>query len=211
MRSLEQSLLRLGTGHIDIALIHDVDVWTHGRDAIEGRISEALTGAYPALHDLRAQGVVKAIGIGVNEADICARFARETDMDIVLLAAAIRCLKQRARCIFPAGRAKNIDVLLGGVFNSGILATRRHGRCALQLQARTARHPRRVTRLEQVCSNPRRAAAGGGIAFRCCPSRGEKRGARSRYAQEVADNIAAMTTPVPPALWQALKTEGCWP
>lgn len=75
MRSVEQSLLRLGTDRIDLLLIHDVDVWTHGRDAIEDRFREAMTGAYVALDRLRADGVVAGIGIGVNEADMCVRFA----------------------------------------------------------------------------------------------------------------------------------------
>src|ERR1700761_2307120 len=70
MRSVEQSLLRLGTDHIDLLLVHDVDVWTHGADAIEARFREAMEGAYVALDKLRAEHVVKGIGIGVNEAEM---------------------------------------------------------------------------------------------------------------------------------------------
>src|SRR6201996_7423129 len=70
MRSVEQSLLRLGTDRIDLLLVHDVDVWTHGADAIEARFREAMEGAYVALDKLRAEHVVKGIGIGVNEAEM---------------------------------------------------------------------------------------------------------------------------------------------
>ncbi|MBE7608186.1 aldo/keto reductase, partial [Salmonella enterica subsp. enterica serovar 4:-:1,2] len=69
MRSVQQSLLRLGTDRIELLLIHDVDVWTHGADAIEARFREAMAGAYVALDKLRGEGVVKGIGIGVNEAE----------------------------------------------------------------------------------------------------------------------------------------------
>src|SRR4029079_15783926 len=76
MRSVEQSLWRLGTDRLDLLLIHDVDVWTHGADAIEQRFREAMAGAYVALDRLRAEGVVAGIGGGVNEADMCVRFAQ---------------------------------------------------------------------------------------------------------------------------------------
>src|SRR5882757_8137849 len=74
MRSFEQSLMRLGINAIDVLLIHDVDIWTHGsREAYEQRLKEALAGAYKALLQLRDEGVVKAIGVGVNEVESCMR------------------------------------------------------------------------------------------------------------------------------------------
>ena len=92
MRSVEQSLLRLGTDRLDLLLIHDVDVWTHGADAIEDRFREAMAGAYPALDRLRAENVVAGIGIGVNEADMCVRFAEAGSFDVMLLAGRYSCL-----------------------------------------------------------------------------------------------------------------------
>ena len=86
MRSVEQSLLRLGTDRLDLLLIHDVDVWTHGVDAIEDRFREAMAGAYVALDRLRAEGVVAGIGVGVNEAEMCVRFAQAGSFDTMLLA-----------------------------------------------------------------------------------------------------------------------------
>ena len=124
LRSLEQSLLRLGTARVDVALIHDIDAWTHGAEAVEARYREALDGAWRALADLRAQGVVRAIGVGVNDAAICARVARDADPDCVLLAGRYSLLEQPALDDFlPLAQAQGIGVLLGGVFNSGILAT----------------------------------------------------------------------------------------
>src|SRR5690606_38450374 len=92
----EQSALRLGVDRIEIVLIHDVDVWTHGRETVETRFTEAMQGAYRALEKLRAAGAVKAIGVGVNEADMCERFARAGDFDTMLLAGRYSLLEQPA-------------------------------------------------------------------------------------------------------------------
>src|SRR5262245_44991818 len=124
MRSVEQSLLRLGIDRLDLLLIHDVDVWTHGADAIEDRFREAMSGAYVALDRLRGEGVVAGIGIGVNEADMCVRFANAGSFDVMLLAGRYSLLEQPALATFlPLAQRQGIGVLLGGVFNSGILAT----------------------------------------------------------------------------------------
>src|SRR5262249_481039 len=124
MRSVEQALLRLGTDRIDLLLIHDVDVWTHGAAAIEDRFREAMSGAYVALDKLRSEGVVAGIGIGVNEADMCVRFAKAGTFDVMLLAGRYSLLEQPALKEFlPLALEQGIAVLLGGVFNSGILAT----------------------------------------------------------------------------------------
>ena len=103
MRALEQSLHRLALPSVDIALIHDVDVWTHG-DAMEERFKEAMNGAYRALDELRRARVVKAIGVGVNESAMCARFANAGDIDTVLLAGRYSLLEQPALADFlPLG------------------------------------------------------------------------------------------------------------
>ncbi|MAS97225.1 MAG: pyridoxal 4-dehydrogenase [Verrucomicrobiales bacterium] len=123
MRSLEQSLLRLGRDRIDIALIHDVDVWTH-EDALEQRYAEAKEGAVKALTKLRNEGTISGFGIGINEADMAARFLDDCDIDVVLLAGRYSLLEQPALETFlPKAEERNVGVILGGVFNSGILAT----------------------------------------------------------------------------------------
>src|SRR4051812_37785641 len=124
MRSVEQSLSRLGTDRLELLLIHDVDVWTHGADAIEDRFREAMTGAYVALDKLRGEGVVRGIGVGVNEAEMCVRFAQAGSFDTMLLAGRYSLLEQPALAEFlPLALKQGIGIMLGGVFNSGILAT----------------------------------------------------------------------------------------
>src|SRR5216683_1880549 len=113
MRSVEQSMLRLGTDRLDLLLIHDVDVWTHGADAIEGRFREAMAGAYVALDRLRSEGVVAGIGIGVNEAEMCVRFAQAGSFDTMLLAGRYSLLEQPALAHFLLGHPAVVSVVLG--------------------------------------------------------------------------------------------------
>lgn len=209
MRSLEQSALRLGTDRIDIALIHDVDVWTHGPQMIEQRFSEAMEGAYRALEHLRAAGAVKAIGVGVNEADMCERFARAGDFDTMLLAGRYSLLEQPALATFmPLAERKGIGLMLGGVFNSGILAT------GPTPDARYNYHPAppqirdRVAAIEIVCARHgvplRRAALQFPLGHPAVASL--VMGAVS--PAEIADQIAELSRPVPAALWAELKARG---
>ena len=118
MRSVEESLERLGLERIDIAFIHDPD------DHWEA----AIGGAYPALERLRADGVVRAIGAGMNQSAMLARFAREGDFDVFLLAGRYTLLDQSALAdLLPICEQKGIAIVMGGVMNSGILADPRPG------------------------------------------------------------------------------------
>src|SRR6478752_10819876 len=109
---------------VDILLIHDADAWSHG--PVEGpkRYREAMDGAYKAPEKLRSFGVVKGIGIGVNDPVYAARYLREGDFDCLLLAGRYTLLEQPAlQEVLPIAQQKGVGVMLGGVFNSGILAT----------------------------------------------------------------------------------------
>jgi D-threo-aldose 1-dehydrogenase len=209
MRSLEQSLLRLGVGRIDIVLIHDVDVWTHGKDAIEGRFREAMDGAYRALEKLRSQGVITAIGVGVNEADMCARFARAGDIDAVLLAGRYSLLEQPAAADFlPLATEKRIGVMLGGVFNSGILATGAVPGAKYNYQPAPPEIRAKVDAIEAVC---RRHAVPLHVAALHFALAHPAVGAVVLGAvkpEEVDAQVAATGMHVPAALWQDLKAAG---
>jgi aryl-alcohol dehydrogenase-like predicted oxidoreductase len=123
LRSLEHSMQRLGTNAIDIVLIHDVNRRWQG-DLVEQRYAEAMSGAYRALHDLRAQGAIKAFGVGVNDWSILMRFAADGDFDCFMLAGRYTLLDHTALDTFmPECRRRNISVLMAAPFNSGILAT----------------------------------------------------------------------------------------
>ena len=122
-RSLEASLERLGLDRVDILLCHDIDVWTHG-DAQPGIFEAARNGALPAMRDLREEGVVRAIGLGVNEWAVCSRVLDEMDVDCFLLAGRFTLLEQEPLDEFlPKCTERNVSIIIGGPYNSGILAT----------------------------------------------------------------------------------------
>ena len=113
MRSIEGSLARIGADRLDIVLIHDP----------ENHIDEAMTGAYRALDRLRSEGVVTAIGIGINHWQPLIRLADEGDFDCFLLAGRYSLLDQgAAEHLLPLARERGISIIIGGVFNGGLLA-----------------------------------------------------------------------------------------
>ena len=123
MRSFEQSLIRLAVSKIDICLIHDVDKFTFGSE-VDHYFKLAMNGAYKAIQKLKEEKVIKAIGVGLNDADICAKFANEGDFDCMVLAGRYSLLEHESALndFFPIVDKKNIGIILAGVFNSGILA-----------------------------------------------------------------------------------------
>jgi len=123
MRSFEQSLLRLAVSKIDICLIHDVDKFTFGNE-VDYYFKLAMNGAYKAIQKLKEEKVIKAIGVGLNDADICAKFANEGDFDCMVLAGRYSLLEHESALndFFPIVDKNNIGIILAGVFNSGILA-----------------------------------------------------------------------------------------
>ncbi|MBO1737562.1 aldo/keto reductase [Leifsonia sp. TF02-11] len=116
LRSVEDSLTRLGLDRIDILFVHDPD--DHER--------EALDGAFPALAELRSQGVIRAYGAGMNQSAMLSRFVRETDLDIVMCAGRYTLLDGTAAAdLLPAAEERGVQVVVAAVFNSGLLATDR--------------------------------------------------------------------------------------
>ena len=151
-RSVEESLERLGLDRVDILYIHDPDEhW-----------EAALSGAYPALERLRSEGTVRAIGAGMNQAAMLARFADETDMDVFMVAGRYTLLDQAALPeLLPRCVAKGIAVMVVGVMNSGVLADPGSG-AHFDYQPAPGTIVDRVRRLTEVCDRhgvPLRAAA----------------------------------------------------
>ena len=123
MRSLEHSHLRLGLAKIDIALIHDVDFWTtKDRAVLEERFKTVMDGGFRALDELRKAGVIGAIGVGINESDTSLRFIKAGDFDCMLLAGRYTLLEQGGlEAFLPECVRRNVSMILGGPYNSGIL------------------------------------------------------------------------------------------
>jgi D-threo-aldose 1-dehydrogenase len=193
-RSLDASLARLGLDRVDIVLLHDPD--DHG--------DQALTQAYPALEQLRAQGAVGAIGVGMNQAEMLTRFVTDTDIDVVLVAGRYTLLDRSAAfALLPAALDRGIAVLAGGVFNSGLLAAPAAD-ARFDYEQAPAALIARARRLQAACERfgvPLRAAAArfplGHPAVASVLI-----GARS--AAEVSDAISLRAVDIPAALWDAI-------
>ncbi len=209
LRSLDQSLIRLGVDRVDIVLIHDVDVWTHGAAMIEQRFAEAMDGSYRALERLRGEGVVRAIGVGVNEAGMCERFARAGDFDAMLLAGRYSLLEQPALASFlPLALEKRIGVMLGGVFNSGILATGATADARYNYRPAPPEILDKVRSLEAVCAGhgvPLRRAA---LHFALLHPAVSALVLGAVKPAEVETQVEDLSTPVPAELWADLKAGG---
>jgi D-threo-aldose 1-dehydrogenase len=208
MRSVEQSLLRTGLSEIDILLIHDCDVWTHGADAGR-RFMEAMEGAYRALDKLRSEKTVAAIGFGINEADTCVKFARAGDFDVAMMAGRYSLLIQNGMAEFlPLAVEKNMGVMLAGVFNSGILATGAVPGAKFEYAAAPPEVMEKVRRIEAICAahgtSIRRAALHFAMAHPAVVS--VVLGAAN--PAEVAANAADADQAVPAGLWSDLKSAG---
>ncbi|CAB4534656.1 unannotated protein [freshwater metagenome] len=112
-KSLEDSLTRLGRDSVDIVYIHDADTW----------VQEAIDSAYPELHKMREEGIVKAIGIGMNWCATSIAMMKEMDLNVALIAGRFTLLDQSAQEeLYPLAMKKNVSIIAAGVFNSGVLA-----------------------------------------------------------------------------------------
>jgi D-threo-aldose 1-dehydrogenase len=201
MRSFEESLDRLGLDRIDILHIHDPD----------DHYDAAISGAYRALDRLRADGVIGAVGAGMNRAEMLSRFAREGDFDCFLLAGRYTLLDQVAlEELLPLCVERGIAIIAGGVYNSGILADPKPG-AHYDYQAAPAELLTRAQRIRDVCAHhgvPLKAAAQqfplGHPAVTCVVV-----GCRSQV--QLDESLAMFEFDIPPELWQDLKAQGLLP
>ena len=118
LRSIDDSLARMGVDHIDIALMHDC----------ENHSEEAINNAYPVLANLRDQGIIKAVGVGLNFVDVAMKIMKAVDLDIALIAGRYTLLDQSAgTALLDYALERQVDITIGGVFNSGVLADPKPG------------------------------------------------------------------------------------
>ena len=197
-RSIEESLERLRLSRVDIAYIHDPD------DHWEVAIDEA----YPALERLRDQGVVGAIGVGMNQSAMLARFAREGDFDAFLLAGRYTLLDQDALTeLLPLCETRGIAVLVGGVMNSGVLADPRPG-THYEYGPASPEVIERARGLAAACERhgvPLRAAA---MQFPLAHPAVTGLIAGVRTVEHLDEYPAHLRLPIPPALWDDLRDNG---
>lgn len=206
-RSLEQSLLRTGLDRVDILLVHDVDFWTTGdRMVLEDRFRDVMDGAHRALVDLRSQGVIGAIGVGLNEADMSARFVRAGDFDCVLLAGRYTLLEQKSLDDFmPLCEKRNVSVILGGPLNSGVLATGARQGAKYDYNDAPKWVMNRVARIEEVCIRHGVPLAAAALQFPLAHPAIAAIIPGAVSKEEMLGNFALLRHPIPAALWDELR------
>jgi len=204
MRSVEDSLQRLGLGKIDIALIHDIDIFAHGKEQ-PAVFRAAMEGAYKALHQLRSEGLVDAIGIGVNEWQVCSEALTNGDFDCFLLAGRFTLLDQSALpTLLPDCLKRKVSIINGGVFNSGLLANLTAQELKYDYAAAPAEKIAKARAIDTVCKRFGIPAAAAALQY---PLRHPAvatviSGARS--SKEVTEIIDWMDIKIPDALWEEL-------
>ena len=211
MRSYEASLQRLGLDRVDILYVHDIDAMTHGSaEAVETRTRELIDqGGWRALDELRAAGDVAAIGAGVNEWEPCARLIELADPDIFLLAGRYTLLEQQALAtLLPACLARGIGVVVGGPFNSGVLATGPVAGAIYNYAAAPEPILRRTEAIEAVCAAHGVKLPQAALQFPLGHRAVVSVIPGGQTPDQVAQNVALLNAPIPDRFWSELKAAG---
>lgn len=208
MRSIEDSLQRLALERIDIAFIHDIDVFTRGAEQ-PAVFRQAMDGCWRALEKLRSERVVKAIGVGVNEWQVCHEALKQRDFDGFLLAGRYTLLEQDALDEFlPLCVQRGAAVVVGGGFNSGILATGAKPGAKYNYSPAPPAIVERVARIEKVCAEFGVPLAAAALQFVVAHPSVASFCAGTRTVEQLQQNLAWFAHPIPPAFWHALKVRG---
>ncbi|MGK5499042.1 aldo/keto reductase [Streptomyces sp. URMC 125] len=196
--TVEASLERLGTDRVEIVLLHDV----------ENHVREVYETGFPALAELRAEGLVRAIGFGMNHSDHLARLTADLDVDVVLCAGRWTLLDHRAAAdLLPVCERRGTSVVVGGVYNSGLLADPRPG-AHFDYREAPPELVERARRIQEVCGEfgvPLRAAA---LRFPFGHPAVASVVVGCSSAAEVRDNARMFAREVPEGLWHALVERG---
>jgi len=215
LRSIEDSLQRLGLARLDVVYIHDIDVATHGAKQ-PAVMHDVIHGAIPTLQRLKSEGVIGAYGLGVNDAQVCLDVLAQAELDCLMLAGRYSLLDQGGlQSLLPLCAARGTRIALGGVFNSGILATGVRGGSGATTHFNYAPADadiiKRAGAIEDACEEfdiPLRAAA---LQFPLAHPAVEIVMLGARRREEWDDARRMLRHPIPSAFWQALVTRGLLP
>lgn len=191
LQSLEESLERLGLDRVDVVHIHDPD----------DHYADALRGAYPALARLRAEGIIRAVGVGLNQAALAARFAEEVELDCVLLAGRYTLLDRSAADVLPLLAELGVAVIAAGVFNSGLLA----GGTTFDYEVAPHETVQRVAQLDAVCATHGVTLKTAALQFPLRHAAVTSLLLGPRSVAELDENLDLLEAPVPDELWRELR------
>jgi len=212
-RSIEDSLQRMGRARIDVAYVHDLDAATHGERAAQV-LRQVLDETLPELRQLQREGRVGAIGLGVNEVQVVLNVLQEADLDVLMLAGRYSLLDHSALPrLLPECQRRGVRIALGGVFNSGILATGVRGDAPPRFNYAPATPDwlSRTAAIERWCKDfgvPLRAAA---LQFPLAHPAVDIVMVGARSVDEWDDAVAMMEWSISEAFWVSLRDAGLLP
>lgn len=202
MKTFESSLKRLNLEYVDILNIHDPDNYW----------KEAIEVAYPTLEKLRTQGVVRAIGVGMNQSEMLARFAYEGDFDSMLVAGRYTLIDHTAlQDLLPICQAKRISVIIGGPFNSGILATGATPGATYNYVDASPPVMEKVAAIESVCRRYNVPLPAAALQFPMAHPAVAAIIPGARSVPEVETNVKLFNFTIPADFWKELRSLGLLP
>ena len=212
LRSLEDSLERLGLDRVDILYAHDIDIFNHGSEAaMLARLQEFMAGGYRALCRLRDEGVIAGFGAGLNEWEPCDWLLQRGEFDIFLLAGRFTLLEQGALGFMDRAAAQSVGVVIGGPYNSGILATGPRPGAHYNYAPAPQAVLDRAARLQTVCEGHGVRLVDAAFRFPLLHPATVSVIPGGQGQAEMASNLRAAAAEVPVALWQALAQEALIP
>lgn len=195
LRSIEASLRRLNTNYLDIVHIHDPD----------DHFNSARDETYPALVELKREGVIGAIGAGMNQWEMLSQFLDVAEFDVFLLAGRYTLLDQTAHDFLGRCAASNVPVFIGGVFNSGILATGAVEGARYNYVPAPPGIMQRVQKIEAICHEHQVSLIAAALQFCLAHPAIDRLIVGSRTAHEVRASLAALHQAIPATFWQQLQ------
>ncbi len=209
MRSYDQSQMRLGMNRIDLLVIHDLDFWFHQTEAkVAAYLAQLFTSGWRALEQLRSHGLVRGVGAGINELGMIPRFLDALDLDFFLLALRYTLLEQETlKAELPYCERRNVGIVVGGVFNSGITATGSVPGAKYNYSDATDDIMQRVRRIEAVCRAHATPLAAAALQFPLGHPAVASVIPGAIHPDEVRANVDNFRRPIPTALWSDLKSE----
>jgi D-threo-aldose 1-dehydrogenase len=210
MRSYEQSQLRLGLARYDVAVIHDLDPLYHLPESrLQACFDQLITSGWRAITELRAYGLIRAIGAGINALGLIPRFMELVDLDFFLIAMPYTLLKQEVLDTeFPACVERGIGFVIGAPYQSGILATGATNAANYDYAPAPPEVLERVARIEAVCGRHGVPIAAAALQFPLGHPSVASVIPGARSATHVLRNVELMRTPIPADMWSELKREG---
>ncbi|WP_266158144.1 aldo/keto reductase [Dyella silvatica] len=208
LRSVEASLRRLRTEHIDVLLLHDIGALTHGAD--HPRIlRQALDEALPAMADLRSQGICAAIGLGVNEEEVCLQVMPLFDLDVIMLAGRYTLFEQHdSQRVMAQAIERGIAILAAGPYNSGLLSGADRPGATYNYAPADPATQARAQRFYDICAQCNTDVGAAAIQFPLAHPAVASVVCGMRSTEEVSSAVSRLEAQVPAQAWARLREAG---